>query len=141
QSVARHLEVDEQGDSPMTMSDVFARRARRLATRLVAYGLVGLCAVATSRAHAELSAEELAKLAQNPIGNLISVPFQYNANLNYGPEKGTQSILNIQPVYPISVSENWNIITRTILPVVWLPSLAPGDSSVSRISDLQFTAF
>lgn len=41
-------------------------------------------------AHAELSAEELAKLAQNPVANLISLPFQYDANLNYGPLKETQ---------------------------------------------------
>jgi len=92
-------------------------------------------------ARAELSAEELAKLAQNPVGNLISVPFQNNTNLNFGPEKGTQNILNIQPVIPISVDKNWNIITRTILPVVWQPALSPSDSSVSGISDLQFTAF
>lgn len=88
-----------------------------------------------------MSPEELAKLSQNPVGNLISVPFQYNGNLNFGPEKGTQSILNIQPVSPISVNSDWNIITRTILPVVWLPSTGAGESSVSGISDLQFTAF
>ena len=51
-----------------------------------------------------MSAEELAKLAQNPVGNLISLPFQNNTNLNFGPEKGTQNILNIQPVIPISVT-------------------------------------
>src|SRR5450631_949379 len=92
-------------------------------------------------AHAALTEEQLAKLAQNPIGNLISIPFQYNGNLNFGPEKGTQSILNIQPVIPISVNDDWNIITRTILPVVWLPALAPDDNSVRGISDLQFSAF
>src|SRR6266853_201982 len=81
--------------------------------------------VATSSAHAEMSAEELAKLAQNPVGNLISVPFQNNTNLNFGPEKGTQNILNIQPVIPISISSEWNIITRTIVPVIWNPSLGP----------------
>lgn len=57
--------------------------------------------LAAMRGHAEMSAEELAKLAQNPVGNLISLPFQNNTNLNFGPEKGTQSILNIQPVVPI----------------------------------------
>ena len=40
-----------------------------------------------------MSSEELAKLAQNPVGNLISVPFQNNTNLNYGPQRGTQNIL------------------------------------------------
>ena len=92
-------------------------------------------------AHAELSAEELAKLAQNPVGNLISVPFQNNTNLNFGPEKGTQNILNIQPVIPISISPDWNIITRTILPVISNPSLAPGDDRTSGIGDIQLTAF
>ena len=92
-------------------------------------------------AHAELSAEELAKLAQNPVGNLISLPFQNNTNLNFGPEKGTQNILNIQPVIPISVNSEWNIITRTILPVISMPSLGPGDSRTNGIGDTVFTAF
>ena len=73
-----------------------------------------------------MSAEELAKLAQNPVGNLISVPFQNNTNLNFGPEKGTQNILNIQPVIPISVNNDWNIITRTILPVISHALARPG---------------
>jgi len=70
--------------------------------RIVATLSMGLLFVATGTS-AEMSAEELAKLAQNPVGNLISVPFQNNTNLNFGPEKGTQNVLNIQPVIPISV--------------------------------------
>jgi hypothetical protein len=90
---------------------------------------------------AELSAEELAKLAQNPVGNLISLPFQNNTNLNFGPDKGTQNILNIQPVIPISITPDWNIITRTIIPVIWQPSLGPGIDSTNGIGDTVFTAF
>ncbi len=82
----------------------------------------------TSPAQAELSATELAKLAQNPVGNLISVPFQNNTNLNFGPEECTQNVINIQPVIPVSVNSDWNIITRTILPYISLPALGPGDS-------------
>ena len=108
-------------------------------TAVLTAAVIGIAASMPARA--ELSTEELAKLAQNPVGNLISVPFQNNTNLNFGPEKGTQNILNIQPVIPISVDKDWNIITRTILPVVWQPALSPSDSSVSGISDLQFTAF
>ena len=88
-----------------------------------------------------MSAEELAKLAQNPVGNLISLPFQNNTNLNFGPDKGTQNILNIQPVIPISVSKDWNIITRTIVPVIHMPSLGPGIDSKDGIGDTVFTAF
>jgi len=100
-----------------------------------------LAALTAVSAHAEMSTEELAKLAQNPVGNLISLPFQNNTNLNFGPEKKTQNILNIQPVIPISVSENWNVITRTILPVIWNPSLGPSDPSTTGTGDTTFTAF
>ncbi|HTQ00563.1 MAG TPA: neuromedin U [Casimicrobiaceae bacterium] len=103
--------------------------------------IAALTAFSASHAHAEMSAEELAKLAQNPVGNLISLPFQNNTNLNFGPEKGTQNILNIQPVIPISVSSEWNIITRTILPVIWNPSLGPDIPSKDGIGDTVFTAF
>jgi hypothetical protein len=57
-------------------------------------GLLALVAAA-GPARADMSAEDLAKLAQNPVGNVISVPFQDNTNLNFGPQKGTQNILNI----------------------------------------------
>src|SRR5262245_47552053 len=103
--------------------------------------LVTLLALATAGARAEMSAEELAKLAQNPVGNLISVPFQNNTNLNVGPDKGTQNILNIQPVIPISVNSEWNIITRTIVPVIWNPSLGPDIPSKTGVGDTDFTAF
>lgn len=97
--------------------------------------------LAASPALAEMSAEELAKLAQNPVGNLVSVPFQNNTNLNFGPEKKTQNVLNIQPVIPISVSDEWNIITRTIVPVISMPSLYPGDDRTNGVGDTVLTAF
>ena len=103
-----------------------------------------LCAamlVIVTPAQAELSAEELAKLAQNPVGNLISVPFQNNTNLNFGPEKGTQNVLNIQPVIPIEIDKDWNIITRTILPVISMPALSPDIGSTNGIGDMVVTAF
>jgi ABC-type thiamine transport system ATPase subunit len=80
--------------------------------------LLTLAVALVAPARAEMSVEELAKLSQNPVGNLISVPFQNNTNFNYGPLDGTQNILNIQPVIPITLNENWNIITRTIAPLI-----------------------
>ena len=90
---------------------------------------------------AELSAEELAKLAQNPIANLISVPFQENANFNYGPLKKTQNVFNIEPVIPFEVNKDWNVITRTIIPVISQPALFPGDTRTNGIGETQFSAF
>ena len=96
---------------------------------------------ASAPAMAEMSAEELAKLAQNPVGNMISLPLQNNTNLHYGPAGGTQNILNIQPVIPISVNQDWNIITRTIVPVISMPALGPNLNSTTGIGDTVFTAF
>ena len=90
---------------------------------------------------AEMSAEELAKLAQNPVGNLISLPFQNNTNFSVGPYSGTQNVLNIQPVIPISVNKDWNVITRTILPVISQPAMFPGDDRANGLGDTTFTAF
>jgi hypothetical protein len=83
----------------------------------------------------------LAKKLQNPIGNLISVPFQSNTNFSVGPNHGTQEILNIQPVIPFHVGDNWNVITRTILPLVWSPSLQPAQSVPFGTGPITFSAF
>jgi len=104
-------------------------------------GLLALGATLAAPARGEMSAEELAKAVQNPVANLISVPFQNDTNFRYGPRDGTQNILNIQPVIPISLSPEWNLITRTIVPIVTQPGFTDGQSSTTGLGDVQFTAF
>jgi hypothetical protein len=87
------------------------------------------------------SATALAKKLQNPIGNLYSIPFQSNTNFNYGPNKGTQELVNIQPVLPIHLNDRWNIITRTILPLIWQPSLRPAHTVPFGTGAASFSAF
>jgi hypothetical protein len=85
--------------------------------------------------------EELAKAAQNPVADLISLPLQNNTNFGIGPDDKTQNILNIQPVLPFSLNDNWNLITRTILPVISQPGLLPGQDRTNGLGDTIFTAF
>src|SRR5262245_24527040 len=63
---------------------------------------------------------EIAKKLNNPVASLISVPFQNNFDFGGGPkDDGFQYKLNMQPVIPFSLGENWNLITRTILPYIY----------------------
>lgn len=99
--------------------------------KLVAAICVSILVVA-----APLSAQEsdsdnvkLAKKLANPISDLVSVPFQLNYNSGYGPNNGSQYLLDIQPVIPFSISDNWNLISRTVLPLVSNDSGMPGGSA------------
>jgi len=65
--------------------------------------------------------EELQKAVQNPVASLISVPLQNNTNFSLGSFNRTQEVLNIQPVIPANLSENWMPITRVIQPIIWQP--------------------
>jgi hypothetical protein len=70
---------------------------------------------------AEESDAELAKKTQDPVADLISVPFQNNFNFNYGPNNDVQYVLKVQPVIPFHLTKEWNLITRTIIPVINQP--------------------
>ena len=83
--------------------------------------LVGVLMAVPLWAAEEESHAELAKKLQNPVADLISVPFQNNVNFGYGPNNNTQNILNIQPVIPFHITKDWNLITRTIIPLIWQP--------------------
>jgi hypothetical protein len=92
-------------------------------------------------AHADES-EALAKKLSNPVASLISVPFQYNYNSGIGPaEDGRQSYVNIQPVIPISLDKDWNLISRTIVPVVNQHDVFPGAGSQFGLGDTTQSLF
>lgn len=101
--------------------------------------------VASSSSFAENAAGEstsdLAKAAQNPIANMISLPFQNNLNFHVGPREQPQDILNIQPVIPISLNQDWNLITRWITPLISQPPLTATGSREYGLGDINPSFF
>ena len=79
-------------------------------------------------------AKALAKASQNPVASMISVPFENNATFNNGPDNVYVNILNIKPVVPMSLSANWNLINRAIVPVVYQDSGFMGQKHESGVS-------
>ncbi len=87
-------------------------------------------------------AAELTKKLANPISSLISVPLQYNYDDGYGADgDGSVGRLNIQPVVPVSISEDWNLITRTIIPLVDQEDVPVEGASDSGLGDVNASLF
>ena len=115
-------------------------RARCGAVGVVLALLLGSVAGAEAASSASDS-EDLVKQTQNPVANLISVPFQSNFNFGAGSKDEMVYILNVQPVIPIKLNENWNLITRTIMPIINQPSLFPGMDDAFGLGDINPTLF
>jgi hypothetical protein len=120
---------------------------RTVAARLLAALAFSVLLAAQSRAEESTAAADdkattdLAKETQNPVANLISVPFQNNFNFGAGPDDEMIWIMNVQPVIPIPLNEDWNLITRTILPIINQPGLVPGQDDTFGMGDLNPTVF
>jgi hypothetical protein len=88
--------------------------------------------------------DQEAKLAMelnNPVAALISMPLQSNWDFGIGPNDAYQYTLKVQPVIPIALNKEWNIISRTILPVIDAESPAPGIDSVSGLGNTNQSFF
>src|SRR3954453_23993130 len=96
----------------------------RSATLLRSCSLLLAAALSLLAQNSGPSDEQLRKESQNPIASLISVPFQNNTNFPLGKYSRVQDIMNIQPVIPIRISEDWNLVTRWITPIVYQPNVS-----------------
>jgi hypothetical protein len=104
-------------------------------------GLLALSIAACLTSPATAVDHSLTEKSQNPIGDLISVPFQNNTNFGTGTLDKTQNVTLFQPVAPISLDPDWNLIVRPITPITYQPPLFPTDSYDFGIGDIQLQTY
>ncbi len=103
------------------------------------WGLAGLAFAAPVLADEDAS--KLAEKLSNPVSSLISVPFQFNYDCCFGPRNGGRVLLNNQPVLTFVNSDNWNLIGRTITPIIDQEETVPGAGAHFGIGDITQTFF
>jgi hypothetical protein len=104
---------------------------------------LGIALLAMSvAASADETDAHLAQELTNPVADLVTVPIQMNLDRNIGPtDDGTKLTTNIQPVIPFEINESWNLITRTIIPVIHQDDLFPGAGSQFGLGDINLSLF
>ena len=108
-------------------------------TRLLTFNLL-IMLVLISRLPTAVAQEELAKESQNPLGNIISLPFENNTSFGIGPKDAVQNVLNLKPVYPLPLGR-WNLINRGILPIIYQEERVEGEGDEFGLGDFTYQAF
>tara|TARA_B100000035_G_scaffold315293_1_gene334998 strand:+ start:4896 stop:5711 length:816 start_codon:yes stop_codon:yes gene_type:complete len=98
--------------------------------------IFGLCALISFPLAAETEDQAIVRKLANPLAALIQIPVDFSFDRNLGvDDEGERAVMTIKPVIPFSISENWNVISRTVLPIVSLDDAIPGRGSESGLGD------
>jgi len=115
---------------------------KRTLLNLAIITLFSITAAQAEKWEKESSEAELAQELTNPVADLITVPIQINFDNNIGPsDDGSKMQINVQPVIPFNLNDDWNLITRTIMPVISQDDILPGSGSQFGLGDLSMSMF
>jgi hypothetical protein len=103
--------------------------------------LLGISVLINPARSEENGTQDLAKQSQNPISTLISVPFENISSFNNGPNNAYVNTMLIKPVYPLKITENWNLINRAIVPVIYQGEVVEGIGSKFGMGDITYQGF
>jgi hypothetical protein len=95
----------------------------------------------TTRPAAAAGNEEIAQKLANPVGNVISLPFQNNLFFGMGPSNGSKWLMNVQPVIPVQITKDLNLISRVIVPVISQNNVFGPSGRQTGIGDVAYSAF
>lgn len=110
--------------------------------KYILWALTSLLVGLSVSTQAEEENSDLAQDLTNPVADLITIPVQMNLDRNIGPvDDGYKLQNNVQPVIPFNLSENWNLITRTIVPIIHQNKIFPGSGSQSGLGDVSMSGF
>ena len=85
---------------------------------------------------------DLAQELSNPLADLMTIPIQLNYDRDIGPgDDGWKLQTNIQPVIPFHLTDDWNLISRTIVPVIYQDDIFPGEGSQFGLGDINLSLF
>ena len=115
---------------------------RRISIRTICeITLMSLTIIAGVQPTRAQESSNIAKQAQNPIARLISVPFENDFNPQTGIKKEDSYVLQVKPVVPLKLSNDWNLITRTVIPIIQEPDVTSRISSATGIGDVNLSLF
>jgi hypothetical protein len=142
-SVTRLRKRSNQGlEASNHLGSKAARLWRSLAFSTIHCVVLGLAMLSANLQLAcAQESSDIAKQAQNPIASLISVPLENDFNPHTGVDKKDSYVLEVKPVVPFRLSNDWNLITRTIVPVIQVPDLAPGVNGTGGLGDVWESLF
>ena len=112
-------------------SDISANRAAAIPSNFSSFA-----AKRQEAAQESAGSQDLAKKLSNPVADLISFPEQVNYDSNIGASDGVRRVVNVQPVAPFSLSENWNVISRTIIPLIDQDDVAGNSGHQTGVGDI-----